>query len=391
MEQPEYILMAIGLIFLLGLATDALGRFTKLPRVTLLIVLGVFIGPQVTNLLPVDESHWFPILANMALVMVGFLLGEKFTLQALKKYGKTIILFSLVEVIGTAFIVACGLIILGVKAEVSLLLGAISTATAPAATTDVVRENQAHGFFTRILLGIVALDDAWGLILFSLMLVSVDVLIGNAGYLSAILAGGWHVGGAFLLGLTLGVPTAKLTGRIKAGEPTLIEALGVVLLCGGLALWADVSFLLASMVLGGVVANLARHHDRPFHAIEGIEWPFMILFFVFAGASLEFRSMMEMGVIGIAYIFLRIAGRFLSSWCCGLFSWAKPPLGRWMGMALMPQAGVAMGMGLLAAEHFPQLKDLILTVVIGTTIFFELVGPVFTRTALFRVGEISKT
>jgi Kef-type K+ transport system membrane component KefB len=206
----------------------------------------------------------------------------------------------------------------------------------------------------------------------------------------AMLNGGWHVGGALLLGLALGVPSAFLTGRIKAGEPTLIEALGVVLLCAGMALWLDVSFLLASMVMGAVVANLARHHDRPFHAIGGIEWPFMILFFVFAGMSLELRSLMNIGLIGVAYIFLRIAGRLLSAWCCGLFRWVEPQISRWMGMALMPQAGVAMGMGLLAAERFPELKDIILTVVIGTTVFFELVGPVFTRTALSRVGEINK-
>jgi Kef-type K+ transport system membrane component KefB len=144
------------------------------------------------------------------------------------------------------------------------------------------------------------------------------------------------------------------------------------------------------MVMGAVVANLARHHGRPFHAIEGIEWPFMILFFVFAGMSLELRSLMNIGFIGVAYIFLRIGGRLFSAWCCGFWRLVEPQTSRWMGMALMPQAGVAMGMGLLAAERFPQLKDVILTVVIGTTIFFELVGPVFTRTALSRVGEISR-
>jgi Kef-type K+ transport system membrane component KefB len=390
MDKPANILMAVGLILLLGLATDALGRFTRLPRVTLLILLGVLIGPQAMNLLPVDESRWFPLLANMALVMVGFLLGEKFTIQSLKKHGKTIILFSLVEVIGTALVVSGGLVLFGVRPEVSLLLGAVSTATAPAATTDVVDEYRARGPFSRILLGIVALDDAWGLILFSLMLVAADILMGVADYWTAILHGGWHVGGAFLLGLVLGVPAAMLTGRIKPGRPTLIEALGVVLFCGGIAIWLDVSFLLASMAMGAVVANLARHHHRPFHAIEGIEWPFMILFFVFAGASLEFDSLMNMGFIGVAYIFLRISGRFLSAWLCGFSNWVEKPVSRWMGMALLPQAGVAMGMGLLAVEHFPQLKSFILSIVIGTTIFFELIGPVFTRAALSKVGEIGK-
>jgi Kef-type K+ transport system membrane component KefB len=150
----------------------------------------------------------------------------------------------------------------------------------------------------------------------------------------------------------------------------------------------NVSFLLASMVLGCVVANLARHHIRPFHAIEGIEWPFMILFFVLAGASLQFETLFQTGFIGSAYIIFRIIGRLLGGWTGGAITHAKPLMRRWMGIALMPQAGVALGMALVTIEHRPDLGEIILPVVIASTVLFELIGPVLTRIEIMHVGEV---
>ena len=122
---------------------------------------------------------------------------------------------------------------------------------------------------------------------------------------------------------------AYLTGRNQPGEPTLLEALGLVFLCGGIAIWLEVSFILASMVLGGVVANPARHHNRPFHAIENIEWPFMILFFVLAGASLRIDALYYVGLIGSAYVILRVIGRVLGAWVGGVISRADPTGKHW--------------------------------------------------------------
>ena len=147
---------------------------------------------------------------------------------------------------------------------------------------------------------------------------------------------------------------AYLTGRVRPGEPTLAETLGVVFLCGGLAIFFGVSFLLAAMVMGTIVANLATHHDRPFHAIEGIEWPFMILFFVLAGASLELETL-QLGTIGTAYVTLRVMGRLLGGWLGGTLARAPCKLRRGIGAALMPQAGVAVGMALVAVPA--QTKD----------------------------------
>ena len=389
MDDKAKTLITLGALLLLGLVTDAIGRRSRLPRVTLLLIFGFVIGPAGFDFLSPSEGKWFSVIANMALVMIGFLLGEKLTISSLRQHGRFVLWFSVAEVVGTALVVLVGLLLIGVQVDISLLLAAIATATAPAATMDVVHETKADGVFARTLLGIVAVDDAWGLIIFSIILTVTQVLSGQGSGIEPLLTGAWELGGALLLGIGLGIPMAYLTGRIKPGEPTLVEALGIVFLCGGIAIWLEVSFLLASMVLGSVVANLARHHMRPFHAIEGIEWPFMILFFVLAGASLHIEAVYQIGLAGLGYIILRIIGRLLGAWAGGTISHSEPLMRRWMGIALMPQAGVALGMALIASHRRPDLADMIFPVVIASTVFFEVIGPVLTRSALVHVGEAS--
>jgi len=164
----------------------------------------------------------------------------------------------------------------------------------------------------------------------------------------------------------------------------------MVFLCGGLALLLEVSFILAAMVMGAVVTNLARHHKRSFHEIEGIEWPFLILFFVLAGASLDIDALWLAGGGLAGYVILRVLGRLLGAWLGGALCKDDPAQRWWMGLAMLPQAGVALGMALVAAQRLPTLADVIIPVVVGATVIFELVGPVFTRLALHRVGEAPK-
>lgn len=387
MDDTAKTLMTLGGLLLCGFATDAIGRRTRLPRVTLLLVLGFVMGVSELDFLSSHAEKWYPVVTNMALVMVGFLLGERFTVSALREYGKLVLWLSISEVMATAAAVLAGLLLMGVELDIALLLAGIAPATDPAATTDVVNETQADGTFTRTLLGVVGIDDAWGLILFSLMLTAAQVSIGQGDVTAPLLTGAWELGGALVLGIALGIPMAYATGRIRPGEPTLVEALGLVLLCAGIAIWLEVSFLLASMVMGSVVANLAHHHNRPFHAIEGIEWPFMILFFIVAGASLQIEALHRIGLVGGAYILFRVLGRFLGAWSGGAISRAGPAMRRWMGMALMPQAGVALGMALVAVQRRPDLDEVILPVIIASTVCFEVVGPILTRIGLVRSGE----
>ncbi|KAA3633251.1 MAG: cation:proton antiporter [Proteobacteria bacterium] len=382
------ILITFGGLFLIGLLADLAGRRTPLPRVTLLLLAGFVIGPSALDWLPQFTDAWFPVLTDIALAMIGFLLGQKLTGPTLRKMGSSVLAMSVGEVVLTSALVFTVLFVVGVPVEMALLLAGIAPATAPAATVDVVSEYGAKGSFTDTLLGIVAIDDAWGLLIFSLLLATAQALSGQGGAVDVIASGAWEIGGALLLGLVLGAPMAYVTGRVRPGQPTQAEALGMVLLCAGLAVWANVSYILAAMVLGAVVANLAKHHDRPFDAIEGIEWPFLILFFLLAGASLHVETLSQVGLLGLAYITLRIAGRMLGTRLGGRLSGAEPATRRWIGLALLPQAGVAIGMALLASQRFPEMKDTILTIVLGSTVVFELVGPVMTRYVLIRVGDI---
>lgn len=387
MEDVAQILLGLGSILLLGLAADALGRRTPLPRVTLLLIFGFIVGPSGLDFLSTRLESWFPVVADIALVMVGFLLGEQLTMARLREHGRQVVVVSLVTIGATALTVGGGLWLVGAPAVLCLLLAGIATATAPAATLDVIHELKADGPFTRTVLGVVAVDDAWGLMAFSILLAVADSVTGQGVPLDALLHGARDIGGGLLVGLALGFPMAQLTGRISRGEPTLVEALGLVLVCGGLCLWIDVSFLLAAMAMGATVANVAKHHTRPFHAIEGIEWPFMVLFFVLAGALLDLSELSKTGIVGIAYLALRTVARLVGGWVGVLSAGGRPQHARAMGLALMPQAGVAIGMVLIATSRFPKHAEALFAIVLGATAVFELIGPICCRFAIKSVGE----
>lgn len=380
-------LLVVGLLWLLGLATDFLGRVTTLPRVTLLLLFGVLLGQDAMGLIPESVIGAFPMITDMALLLVGFLLGGKISISDLRDTGKAVFWYSSCAVLFTVAIVFIGLWAVGVHWALALLLAGIASATDPAATLDVVRQKKSDGPFSRTLLGVVAIDDAWGLIVFSFIISTASLAIGNSNTLDIITHALYELGGSALLGLVLGVPMAYLTGRIKPGEPTLVEALGVVFLCGGLADYFQVSFLLSAMVLGATVSNLALHHDRPFHAIEDIEWPFMILFFILTGASLQFANTVDVLGLTAGYVVFRTLGRALSSWPAGFMSNSSVSTQRWMGLALLPQAGVASGMALLAGQSFPAWQTTLLSITILSTIIFEIGGPVLTGRILDKVDR----
>ena len=378
MNDIADILIALSGLFLIGLAAHWLGLKTRLPRVTLLILAGIAIGTSGIDLFSEYRSVWFPIVSDMAMVMLGFLIGGSLTLSVFRDQGKEIVSLSIGAVIGTFVLVLLGLLALQQSLPLAILLAAIATATDPAATSDVLIEaRRQHTRFGKTLLGVVAIDDAWGLLLFSFCLViAVGTDTGNG--TQVMLDGAREVAGSVLLGLAIGLPMAFLTGRIRRGEPTLVEALGLVFLCGGLAMKFHLSHLLAAIVMGATVTNLARHHNRPFHAIEGIEWPFMVLFFILAGASLEMTALMIGGVISIAYMLLRIAGKVVGGWVTGVLL-GRATEGRLAGFALLPQAGVAVAMALTASQAIPQVAEILLTIALASTVVFELIGPIATR------------
>ena len=385
--QSSQFLLTIGGFLLLGLLTSTLGRYTFLPRVTLLLIFGIIIGQEVLDIIPPLFLDLFDIIANMALLMVGFLLGGKLTRDTLQYSVDKVLWISISAAIITTALVSFGLIMLGVSIEIAILLGCISSATAPAAVFDVVMESNEQSSFKQLLLSIVALDDVWALVLFGIGIAVVSSLNGQTDNISPLLMIIREIGGAILLGALIGLPAAYLTGRIKPGQPILTEALGLVFICGGLAIWLDVSFLIASIVLGAVVANLAKHHEYPFHSIEGIESTFLVIFFVLAGASLELEALKQVSMIGVIYILCRALGKVLGANIGSQLGKADVATKKWMGLALFPQAGVAIGMALVASHYFPEYSQILLPVIISSTVFFEIIGPVLTRLALKRTHQ----
>lgn len=388
--DSEFIL-AIGVCLLLGLAADAIGRRTVFPRVTLILLCGIAVGEEGFGVVPAALYERFPLITDMALMMVGFLLGGRLRLDALKAEGPQVVWISVLAALGATGLVTGGLMLLGLPLAPAILLGCIASATAPATTLDTVLVYGKEGRFGRLLSAIVAIDDVWALVLFSMGLALVGLLNGENHLTATMMEVGYDLGGALLLGLLVGLPAAYLTGRLRPGQPMLMEALGLVLLCGGLAQVFEVSYLIACMTMGAVIANLARHHEYPFHEIENVEWTFMVVFFMLAGAMLELGALGQVGLMAMVFMLTRVLGKVLGAAAGAKVSGAGPIVSRWMGVSMLPQAGVAIGMALLAGVQYPDYQDIILTLVIGTTVIFELIGPVVTRMALVKAAALEGT
>ena len=388
MTHIAVMLATIGALLLVGLLADAIARRTPLPRVTLLMLVGLLAGPAALDLLPPGADAWFTVVATTALAMIGFLLGGEFTRSHWKELERLVFKVALAQSVITATLVGVGLLVIGAGPEVAFSLAGIAAATAPAATLAVVNETRARGFFADVLKGVVAVDDVMGIVLFSVLVTGAALLVDGTLQASMLLGAVREIGGSIGLGLALGVPAAPLTGRIRAGEATLEEALGLVLLCAGLALYLELSPILAAIVMGATIANLASHHDRPFHEIESIEWPVLVVFFVLAGASLEIEAIGPAGTIAVAYVVLRTVGKLLGPMLLGRAEGLEPAAQRWLGLALLPQAGVALGLALAARMRFPDAGTTVLNVVVVGTVIFELAGPPLTRLALLRAGAL---
>jgi NhaP-type Na+/H+ or K+/H+ antiporter len=383
--ELSLVFLTLGGLFLAGLASDLIGRRMRLPRVTLLLLCGLAAGSSGFDWLPAAAFEWYEFLSVLALTLVAFLLGGALTRDNLARHGRVILWVSVSVVLVTVALVSGGLALIGVDPALALILGAIATATAPAATIDVIRQSGIRNGFTDTIEGIVAIDDAWGLIAFSVVLTVAGVISGN-GHDGAMGETLREIFGAVLLGVAVGVPGAYLTGRITQGEPLQAEALAIVFLTAGAAMAFEVSFLIAGMTAGAMVVNLARHHERSFHEIEHIQWPFMLLFFILAGSSLDLRELAAVGWIGVAYVVLRIVARLIGATSGAVLGRAPRVERPYFGLALMPQAGVAVGMALVASKAFPEHGSAVLAITIASTVVFELFGPLATNWAIRRVA-----
>lgn len=387
MEGTPLVLTTLGALLLVALVADWIGRHTPLPRVSALLLLGVLAGPAALDLLPEAREQWEPVATDLALAMVGFLLGRDFDRDRVRELGRAVFVIAVVGALVAAGLVAVGLLLLGFDVRVALALGGIASATAPAATLVVVRELDADGPVTRALTAVVAVDDAIAITVYTLLLalgaapgsdLSASALAGEAA---------WEVGGAVLLGIVLGLPGGLVTRHVRRSDPTLLEAAGLVLLVAGLAEHLGVSLVLAAVTAGVAVTNVDRGDLRPFQAVERVEWPFLAVFFLLGGAALELRPVVEHAGLITAYLVLRTVGKLLGAPVGGRLAGSSPEVRRWLGPALLPQAGVGLGLALQLRDQAPEVAQTVVPVVVVSTVAFELLGPVATRFSLERAGE----
>ncbi len=386
-------ILGLGFVLLIGFFSVHIIHKIKLPAVTVYLVVGIIIGPNLCNILSPGLLESSGLISNIVLGFIAFTIGQNFLRDTFARIGKQVLWISVCEASGAwVFVTVLFLLLLRQPLYLSLTFGAISAATAPAATVMVVREYNAKGPFTETLLGIVAIDDAWCLIIFAISLAVAKALHLHAGsaYLivKAVLNSLVEIAGSFALGGCLSWLLCKLSKYANTREELLIYLLGFVLLNTGLAVQLHLSVLLANMFLGAIIVNLETASVRFFDILKIVDPPLYLIFFVLAGAHLEISALAKLGSIGFGYLVFRVLGKSTGALIGGQISHSASNIKKYIGLGLVPQAGVALGVALIAQAEFPGVGGLILTVIVATTVVYEIVGPVCTRIALHRAGEI---
>ncbi|TET85767.1 cation:proton antiporter, partial [Candidatus Aerophobetes bacterium] len=335
------------------------------------------------------------LISNIVLGIIAFGLGQNFSRQNFSRIGKSIIWISLLEAGGAwAGVFFASFFLLKQPLYLSLLFGAIASATAPAATVMIIREYRARGIFTNTLLGVVALDDAWSLIIFSVSLTLAKALrypLTEGFFLPKIFLSAFsEIGGAFALGALIAMTFSYFSRFVKTEADLLIYTLGFVLLNTGMALYLHFPVLLANIFLGVVLVNIRKENIRFFEVFRRVDSPLYLFFFVLAGVHLEINLLGKLGLIGVAYFGFRIAGKLLGASLGGYLSRAPKLVKKYLGFGLIPQAGVALGLALIAKVEFSPLGGIVFTTIMVTTIVYEIIGPFFTKFALSKAGEIEE-
>lgn len=387
-------ILSFGIILLAGILAAKFLRRVKVPMVTAYLLLGIVIGPYLLKLIPEQILGASGLFSNIVLGIIAFALGQIFSSGNLRKLGKSVFFISIGEVVGSWALVTFTLyFIFKQPLYLSLLFGAIAPATAPAAIVMVVREYKARGPFTNMILGVVAVDDAWGLILFAVSLaISKSIFFHTVDSFPflIILKALLEVGGAFLLGGIMGWLLSYFSKFARTQDELLIFTLGFILSTIGLAIYFSFSVLLACMFLGVVISNIKAAGSKFFNIVKMIDSPIYLIFFVLIGASLELSSLKNLGIIGGVYLIMRPVGEWIGAYSGAVISGSSRLVRNYLGFALVPQAGVALGMALLCKSVFPEAGIIVLNVIIATTVAFEIVGPFFARFALSKANEIEK-
>ena len=382
-------LLLVGITMMAGLIMSRAAKLVKLPNVTAFLVAGLIIGPCVAGIISREQAESMGIISEAALGFIAYSIGGEFKLSYLKKIGKAPLTITFFQGMMTAVCVDVGLILFGVDVPLALLLGAIGLATAPAATLMVVRQYKANGPVTQMLLPVVAMDDALGLMVFSISASVAQAMLGGAITVSSmILSPLIEIVGSFALGAALGWLLAFGARFFASRGNKLALSIALVLAGVGLCDILNLSSLLVCMMIGAMMVNLSQQREVLIEQCNRFTPPLFLLFFVLSGADLDLSVLPSVGLIGIAYLLLRSIGKWGGTYLGAVCVKADKHIRHYLGLTLLPQAGVAIGMAALVSARFPTLAAQVNTIVLAGVLVFELIGPVITKIALTKAGEI---
>ena len=399
--QATQLVLLLGIILFVGALGGWLFQKLKIPQVVGYIVMGILIGSSGFHILEPNVIAALDPISTVALSLIGFLIGGELKLNVIKKYGKQFISILLFEAITPAIVVG-GIVTLVVwlftkdithAVSLGLILGAICSATAPAATTDVLVEYRTRGPLTTTVYGIVAMDDAVALILYTIASTIVTPLIGgnSLGFLPQLLNIFRDIFGSLLIGGAFGFLLSLLTRRLINKEARILTfALGCLFLCTGVCEAFNFDNILAAMSLGFVMVNFAPAKTKAvFPLVDKYTPPIYVLFFVLVGAKLNIWIITPfLGLIAILYVIGRTAGKSIGATFGAWLTKAPKTVQKYLPYCLLSQAGVAIGLSIAAGNDFADsIGPQILLIITATTFIVQLIGPVFVKIGVTKAGE----
>ena len=390
------IILNLGIIILIGIIAAKLLKALRFPQVLTYVVVGTLFGESISGFIHPDLKRIEDIIAVVSLAFIAFLIGDIFKKETIIKVGTKAIWVSFLESSLTAVTVASGTFLfskLGIihvphPLATALLLGACAAATAPAATFMVVREYKASGPLTNYLLMAVTFDDAVGIILFDVAVsVSRALLKGeHLGMFRILMNPAKDIMISLLLGAIMGFILARLEHYFKLKDQRMMVAFTFVLITAGLSRQFELSPLLSSMALGATFVNFGGRVENTFNSVESWTSPLLLFFFILAGSDLNVKLLPKIGVIGIIYVILRGFGKIIGSGVGAFVAGAPKKVQKFLGFAMLPQAGVAIGFAMLVSMMFPELS-FIPTTILSSVVVFETIGPLGAKFAIFSAKE----
>ncbi len=405
-------LMTLSVALLAGLFLSRLAKLLKLPAVTAYLVAGILIGPYCLGALGIEGLGFtsmenvdkFSLISDVALGFIAFSIGNEFRLAQLKKTGKQATVIGIFQAVFTTLLVDAILIAVHLampdkfSLSAAIILGAVASATAPAATLMVVRQYKAKGPLTDILLPIVALDDAVGLILFAISFgVAKAFISGRIDIISVVVEPILEVVLSLLLGLIMGWLFTMSEKFFHSNSKRMSMSVAFVFLTvacsmlkfeiGGVHI--GFSSLLVCMMLGTIFCNMCDFSEELMDRVERWSAPLLMLFFVISGAELEFSVFKDFAIIaiGLIYILARSAGKYSGAFISSKSVKCEPNIVKYLGVTLLPQAGVALGMAIKAEQLGPE-GVIVANITLFAVLVYELVGPMLTKISLLKAGEI---